>query len=64
MMKPVLEDETYQDKLDEYLELSYNDDIELVPHYYLPNQVQFAGIPPIGEMKRRLNLAFKPQNNH
>lgn len=63
-IKVGLEDQTYQDKLDEYLDLSYDDDIELIPHYYLPNQVQFAGIPPIGEMKRRLNLAFNPQNDH
>ena len=63
-IKAGLEDETYQDKLDDYLDLSYDDDIELIPHYYLPNQVQFAGIPPVSEMKRRLNLAFTPKSDH
>lgn len=51
-------DKSYDEKLEAYLELSYEEDIELIPHYYLPKNKEFAGIPPVNEMIKRLREAL------
>lgn len=51
-------DEAYDKKLESYLDLSYEEDIELIPHYYLPKNKVISGIPPISELSKRLKEAL------
>lgn len=58
MIKEALYNDAYENLLNDYLDLSYEKEIELIPHYYLPNNIEFAGIPPIQEMNNRLKIAL------
>lgn len=53
-----LDDTRYDEALEAYLDLSYEKEIELIPHYYLPKNIEFSGIPPIQEMVKRLSEAL------
>lgn len=58
----ILESDQFAKEIDEFEDKSIDEDIELIPHYYFPNNYQISGIPPISHLQNILKKSLEPKS--